>query len=93
MDTIKWFVDLAFNALCICAGIWLFGYIIKNGTGALKDLIRTISLTVKAMCIYIRKKIVNKVEEEPVKEEPKPDFEIHMTYEEFKDYMKKTSST
>ena len=63
-NTIGWFIRLALEVLALCAGCWLFGYIVKNGTGSIKDFMRTIGMTIKVICVWIRNKLIDSVKKE-----------------------------
>lgn len=84
MNTILWFVKQALEILALIGGIWIFIYILRNGTGAIKDLIQTIGSTVQAVCLLIRKKIITKMKERP--EESK---EEKATYEDYLEMLRK----
>ena len=82
VHTIGWFIEQALSVLCIFIGVWIFFYILKNGTGAVKDIIRTIGMTVKTVCVWIREKLITKMEEEHEGAQAKGKHEP-MSYNEF----------
>lgn len=83
VHTIGWFIEQALSVLCIFIGVWIFFYILKNGTGAVKDIIRTIGMTVKTVCVWIREKLITKMEEEREGAQEKKGKHEPITYDEF----------
>lgn len=87
LSTIEWFVRLALEVTCVFVGLWVFGYICRHGTGAVKELIRTIGLTVKAVCEWIQEKLSSQKEKKPAKDEEEDEKVIlELSGKEFKEF-------
>lgn len=89
LNTITWFMEKGLEVACLIAGIWLFGYICRHGTGAIKSLIQTIGATVKALCEWIQQKVSEKKIPFEETEKKKPEYEVKLTREEFEDLIRK----
>lgn len=83
INTIGWTIGAALEVVCVLACIWLFGYIVKNGTGSLKDIIRTIGLTIRVICAWIRNKLVSSIEKEQKSKTEKKGKHEPQTFDEF----------
>ena len=82
MSTILWFIGKAFEVTFVFVGLWIFFYICKNGTGAIKELIRTAGELIKALCYKIQDKLTEKKETEKEPEVKEQTYEVHLTAKE-----------
>ena len=87
MNTILWFVGKAFELTFVFVGLWIFFYICRHGTGAVKELIRTVGELIKALCYKINDKLTEKkpAKEPEVKEQT---YEVHLTAKELEAFDK-----
>ena len=83
MNTVIWFVKQALEVMFLFIGIWIFFYILKNGTGAIKEIMRTIGLTIKSVCYWVREKLIATMEKEPEEQQEKKGKHEPLTYDEF----------
>ena len=67
-DVLLFFLNLAWKVLALAAGWILFKYVLRNGKGAFKDLLETIGLMVRAGCTLLRKKLIQLLDRETVKD-------------------------
>ena len=86
LNTITWFMEKGLEVACLIAGIWLFGYICRHGTGAIKSLIQTIGATVKAICEWIQEKLSEK---NPAGKTEETKFNVELTRDEFEELINK----
>ena len=85
MNTVLWFVGKAFEVTFVFVGLWMFFYICKHGTGAFKEIIRTIGELVKSLCYWIQDKLSERKEEMNPKKEPEPNETWTINGREFND--------
>lgn len=89
MNTIMWMLDVAWKLLAIYMGFVLFRFILKEGRGTFKDLLRTLNMSIQAISLKIRRGTARYLAtEETESEPPKPKtVDVTMTEEEFKEWM------
>ena len=86
MDTIFWFMERDLSIVCVFIGIYIFMYICRNGTGAVKEIIRTIGATLKALCRWLQDKLSTEKEEPEEEEEKERTYEIHLTAKQLEEF-------
>ena len=88
METILWMLEVAWKLLAIYMGFVLFRFILKEGRGTFKDLLRTINLWIQGISLKIRRNTAEYLKEEVTTEPPTPKtVGVTMTEEEFKEWM------
>lgn len=95
LNTIQWFVNLAFQVVAVLVGVELFICIIRPKTR--RKLVNAIDEIAKTTYNWVHNKM-SKKEEEPEKEEEveEPKYEIHLTakqIEAFNEMMKNQTPT
>ena len=71
LEFLVFMLNIAWKALGVICGWLLLKYILRNGTGTIKEILDTISLGVKAMCCAIRKKLADHLRKEVEKDKVK----------------------
>lgn len=68
---LSWVLGIAWRTALICIGWICIKQIIRNGGGTLREVLETTGLAIRAGCIELRKKLVEKLKrEEGVIEDP-----------------------
>ena len=75
VDFMIFMVNLGWKILGLVFGCMLFMCIVKNGPETLKTILRTIAIGIQAMCVAIRKKLLNYLRKEAGVETDNPDEE------------------
>ena len=75
VDFMIFMVNLGWKALGLVFGCMLFICIVKNGPETLRTILRTASIGIQAMCVAIRKKLLNYLRKEAGVETDNPDEE------------------
>ena len=70
LEFVSFMLNVGWKTLGIVFGWLLLKYIIRNGTGTIREVLDTIGIGIKAACLAIRKKIREKLLKEEDKEEP-----------------------
>ena len=86
MNTISWFVQLAFEVVAVLFGIELFFCIIRPKTR--KKLIGVISEIAATVYKWIRNKLSKEEEPEKETEEKEQTYEVHLTAKELEAFDK-----
>ena len=64
VDILLFALNVAWKVLCLVAGWILFRYVLKNGKGAIHEILDTISLILTAGCKVLKKKLVQLLRKE-----------------------------
>lgn len=83
METVMWFVNLAWKILCLGLGFMLFRYILAHGSTVFKDILETLGLAARAISGRIRRSI----QKEPEAKKEPTRVAVTMTEEEFNQWM------
>jgi len=75
LEFMAFMLNLAWRALGVICGWLLLKYILKNGTGTLKEILDTITIGLRAMGHAIRKKLLGYLKRE-AEQEREPDVEV-----------------
>ena len=68
---LSWVLGIAWRTALLCVGWICIKQIIRNGGGTLREVLETTGLAIRAGCIELRKKLVEKLKrEEGVIEDP-----------------------
>lgn len=70
MDTIMWFVNLAWRILLLYIGWIVFRFIMKNGRGTIKEILETIGIVIKTAALKLRMKVAECARKKEPEEEP-----------------------
>lgn len=79
MDAILFAFRLAVNLLGIAVAFMVFKAVLSNGTGTIKDVINTIGLAIRALCLKARTALLNTIRKETLtngNKEPKNPNEV-----------------
>lgn len=69
---LSWILSIAWRTALLCVAWICIKHVIKNGGGTLKEILETTGLAIRAGCIELRKKLVEKLKgkDEEVIENP-----------------------
>lgn len=69
LEFMMFMLDISWKILGVVFGFILLKYVIKNGTGAFRDIIETIGIGVRAMSTAIKRKLLNYLKKENAERE------------------------
>ena len=77
---LSWILGIAWRTALICVGFMLVKHIIRNGGGTLREILETTSLAIRAGCLTLRAKLVDKLmkREEVIEENPGEPGEVRV---------------
>ena len=70
VDFMIMLLNLSWKALCVVAGWLIIKYILRNGTGTVKEILDTIFIGIRAMARAIRMKLYNYLKKEEASTKP-----------------------
>lgn len=64
MEILTWILGIAWKTALLCVGWICIKQIIRNGGGTLREVLETLGLAIRAGCLTMRAKLVDKLRKE-----------------------------